>query len=287
MCKNLEPIMKKLLFSLLLLPAALVLTGCASMMYVNHDEILELTPAEEESDLTVSQLLQRIRQTTDPKGVYRNCRSYILRQTAISKEKRGRSTVDHYYTTEIKFRQPAQMRQTSYQNGATIQTLLYRDGQAWIIDKKGVATAYEGEGIKLFKNYIGFSDPKATEQTLFSSVELGVIYLDGRRTYRMICRTDDPALPPYVEYIDAETFLQIRMETVLYTADGQHLRYRAEPQDYRWVSDVRIPTVTLVTVGNNKTEEFETTEFLINPPLSDQDFQVNDGVQIDLLRTRE
>ncbi|MBO5959419.1 MAG: hypothetical protein J6Q65_04785, partial [Lentisphaeria bacterium] len=123
--------------------------------------------------------------------------------------------------------------------------------------------------------------------TLFSSVELGVVYLNGVRTYRMICRTGDPMIPPYVEYIDAETFLQIRMETVLITADGQRLRYRAEPGDYLWVSNVRIPTVTLVTVGNNKTEEFETTEFHIDPNLSDLDFQVNEGVQIDMLQTRE
>ncbi|MBO5693786.1 MAG: hypothetical protein J6S98_00110 [Lentisphaeria bacterium] len=271
---------------LLLTPVVLLTLFIAACEAIPHDMLLELNPPDEESDLSVSQLIERVREATDPKGVYLNCNGYILRQTAISKEKRGKTVVDHYTVTEKKFRQPGQMRQTTYQNGIPVQTLLFKDNKAWIIDKNGKAEEYNGQGMELFKNYIGFSDPKATEQTLFSTVELGVVYLDGIRTYRMICRTSDPNLPPYVEYIDAKTFLPVRLETIQYTADGRQLRYTAEPQDYRWVSNVLIPTVTLVTVGENKTEEYETTEFMINPNLSELDFQVNEGTKIDMLRTK-
>ncbi|MBO5201539.1 MAG: hypothetical protein J6C30_02290 [Lentisphaeria bacterium] len=274
--------MKNILLSF----AAFLILFAAACETIPHDMLLELNPPDEESDLSVSQLIERVRNATDPKGVYLNCNGYILRQTAISKEKRRKTVVDHYTVTEKKFRQPGQMRQTTYQNGIPIQTLLFKDNKAWIIDKNGKAEEYGGQGMELFKNYIGFSDPKATEQTLFSTVELGVVYLDGIRTYRMICRTSDPNLPPYVEYIDAKTFLPVRLETVQYTADGKQLRYTAEPQDYRWVSNVLIPTVTLVTVGENKTEEYETTEFVVNPNLSDLDFQVNEGTRIDMLRTK-
>ena len=271
---------------LLLTPVVLLTLFIAACEAIPHDMLLELNPPDEESDLSVSQLIERVREATDPKGVYLNCNGYILRQTAISKEKRGKTVVDHYTVTEKKFRQPGQMRQTTYQNGIPVQTLLFKDNKAWIIDKNGKAEEYNGQGMELFKNYIGFSDPKATEQTLFSTVELGVVYLDGIRTYRMICQTSDPNLPPYVEYIDAKTFLPVRLETIQYTADGRQLRYTAEPQDYRWVSNVLIPTVTLVTVGENKTEEYETTEFMINPNLSELDFQVNEGTKIDMLRTK-
>ena len=271
---------------LLLTPVVLLTLFIAACEAIPHDMLLELNPPDEESDLSVSQLIERVREATDPKGVYLNCNGYILRQTAISKEKRGKTVVDHYTVTEKKFRQPGQMRQTTYQNGIPVQTLLFKDNKAWIIDKNGKAEEYNGQGMELFKNYIGFSDPKATDQTLFSTVELGVVYLDGIRTYRMICRTSDPNLPPYVEYIDAKTFLPVRLETIQYTADGRQLRYTAEPQDYRWASNVLIPTVTLVTVGENKTEEYETTEFMINPNLSELDFQVSEGTKIDMLRTK-
>lgn len=274
--------MKHILLSLAVLPV-LLFTACEA---IPHDMLLELNPPDEESDLTVSQLIERVREATDPKGVYLNCNGYILHQTAISKEKRGKTVVDHYTVTEKKFRQPGQMRQTTYQNGAPILTLLFRDNKAWIIDKNGKAEEYQGQGMELFKNYIGFSDPKATEQTLFTTVELGVVYLDGARTYRMICRTSDPNLPPYVEYIDAKTFLLVRLETVKYTPDGKQLRYTAEPRDYHWISDVMLPGVTLVTVGDNVTEEYETTEFVINPDLSDLDFQVDEGTKIDMLQTK-
>lgn len=275
--------MKKILLTTAAL-LVLLSTACETLTY---DQMLELTPPDEEADLTVSQVIERVREATDPKGVYLNCKGYILRQTAITKEKRGRSVVDHYVVTEKKFRQPCQMRQTSYQNGEAIQTLLFKDGKAWVINKKGKAEIYEGRGMELFKNYIGFSDPKASEQTLFSSVELGVVYLDGVRTYRMICRTNNPELPPYVEYINAETFLQVRLETIITTNDGRELRYRAEPMDYRWVDNVRLPAVTLVTMGDGDiTEEYETTEFIINPNLSDLDFQVDEGTKIDMLQTK-
>lgn len=275
--------MKKFLLTTAAL-LALLSTACETLTY---DQMLELTPPDEEADLTVSQVIARVREATDPKGVYLNCKGYILRQTAITKEKRGRSVVDHYVVMEKKFRQPCQMRQTYYQNGEAIQTLLFKDGKAWVINKKGKAEIYEGRGMELFKNYIGFSDPKASEQTLFSTVELGVVYLDGVRTYRMICRTNNPELPPYVEYINAETFLQVRMETIITTNDGRELRYRAEPMDYRWVDNVRLPAVTLVTMGDGDiTEEYETTEFIINPNLSDLDFQVDEGTKIDMLQTK-
>ncbi len=249
--------------------------------------LLNLTEPQEEADLTVTQLLKRMREAADPKGVWYNSQSYILRQTAVTQEKRGFSTVERYYVTEIKYRQPEQMRQTSYEDGKPFQTLLYRDNKAWVIDRKGNAAEYTGEGMKLFRNYIGFADPKASEQTLFSSIALGVVYENERRVYRMICRTADSQIPPYVTYVDAETFLPIRMETILIKGSEQKL-YRAEPQDYKWISDFKTATTTIVTIGDDESMEYHTTELLINPDIPDSEFTVSGkNSKIDYTRVKE
>ncbi len=262
----------------------LLFTGCETWELemnmdpeqAGNDVSLNLAKSQEKPDLTVSQLLKRMREASDPKEVWYNCKSYILRQTAVTQEKGTFSTTERYYTTEIRFRQPAQMRQTSFQDNIPIQTLLYRDNKGWIIDKKGNASEYTGEEMRLFQNYIGFADPKASEQTLFSNVELSVIYENEKRVYRMVCRSADSDIPPYVRYIDAETFLPIRMETILIKGKKRFL-YRAEPQEYKWISDVKMPMTTIVTIGDKEMMEYHTIELLLNPDIPESDFLVPDS----------
>jgi len=266
--------------------AAILFAGCN---FLDQDQEMLLgivEPPPEESDMTVPQLIARMHEATDPKNVWRDCKSYILRQSVREEEKKGKSIVEHYYRTEIKFRQPRQLRQTSYRDDAAFQTLLFRDDKGWSIDSRGVAEEIQkGTGLNLFRNYIGFSDPKTTEAMLFPTIELAVVYLDEKRTYRMICRSSDPKIAPYVQYIDAKTFLPVKAETVLYTNDGAQYLYRSEPMDYRWVSNVKIPLRTKVTVGE-KIEEFTTDEFIIDPPVTNSDFEIPQSAQIDYTRTK-
>ncbi len=274
--------------------ASLLLAGCGYIVIdpdmgaasESYESILNLTAPQEEPDLTVSQLLKRMRETIDPKGVWYNCKSYILRQTSVIQEKKAFSTIERYYTTEIKFRQPAQMRQTSFEDGKAFQTLLYRDGKGWVINQRGRAEEYTGEGMKLFKNYIGFSDPRASELTLFSSVDLSVVYEDDYRLYRMICRSADEKIPPYVRYIDAETFLPVRMETVM-VKDGERKLYRAEPRDYKWISDVKMPMTTIVHIGDSEMYEYHTTDLVIDPVIPESEFTVGGtDTRIDYMKTK-
>ena len=265
---------------------AILSAGC-NFLDQNQDELLGIVePPPEASDMTVPQLIARMHEATDPKNVWRDSKAYILRQSVREEEKKGNSIVEHYYRTEIKFRQPLQLRQTSFRDNAAFQTLIFRDDKAWSVDSRGVAEEMkQGTELNLFRNYIGFSDPKTTEATLFPTIELAVVYLDEKRTYRMICRSSDPKIAPYVKYVDAETFLPVKAETVLYANDGAQYLYRSEPMDYRWVSNVRIPLRTKVTVGE-KIEEFTTDEFIIDPPVDDGDFEIPQSAKIDYTKTK-
>jgi len=266
--------------------ALCIISGC-EVLDDNPEEQLELenTPTEM-ADMSIPQLIARVHEASDPKHVWRDSTSYILRQSVREEEKKEKSTIEHYFRTEIKFRQPRQLRQTSSKDNAPFQVLLYKDEQGWAIDRNGSAEKMRPDtGLKLFRNYIGFSDPKVVESDLFPTIELAVVYLEGKRTYRMICRSSDVKISPYVKYIDAETFLPVKEETVIHVQDGRKLFYRSEPMDFKWVNNVKIPLRTIVTVGD-KTEEFVTDEFIINPPIPDEDFELPKSAEIDYKKSK-
>lgn len=267
-----------------------VTTGCDAFLERNAEELLQLRAPQEQSDLSVSQLIERMHEATDPKNVWRDCKSYIMRQSVRLEEQQGFSRVERYYSTEKKFVRTANgdamLRQTSLLNGVPFMTLIFRDNKGWTISKDGLATTYEpGTGMNLMRNYIGFSDPKATERDLFPTVEVSIVYLDDVRTYRMICRSADPKIYPYVKYIDSQTFLVKRLEAIMHAQDGTLYLYSAVPQDYRWVNDVKIPMQTEVIVGNNS-ENYFTEEFLINPNIPDKDFELPQSAKIDYTKTK-
>ncbi len=98
---------------ILLFVAALV---CGVMTACGPD-LLELDP-QEPSDLTVAQLVAKMNHATDPKGNYRDAKTYMMKQD-LSSVKPGKK---EYYATEIQFKAPDKMRTTTYRDGKAIWT---------------------------------------------------------------------------------------------------------------------------------------------------------------------
>lgn len=261
-------------------------TGCQMLMTEDYDRILKLNIPVEMSDMSAAQLIEQMNKATDPDRKWRDCKSYILRQSTRQEKVSGQTRTQNYFTQEIKYRQPEQMRQTMFRNDEPFSTLLYRDGKVWSISSNG--TSHEitrGRDTELTKSFLGFSNPKADVLKEFHSVEIAVIYEDGKRLYRMVCRNENPRIAPYVKYVSADSFLTVRIETVNYTADGQQYLYSSEPAEYRWINGVQIATKIYATTGK-RTEEFTVEEFLINPPIPDSDFELPKSAQIDYTKTR-
>lgn len=84
---------------ILLFVAALV---CGVMTACGPD-LLELDP-QEPSDLTVAQLVAKMNHASDPKGNYRDAKTYMMKQD-LSSVKPGKK---EYYATEIQFKAPRQ-----------------------------------------------------------------------------------------------------------------------------------------------------------------------------------
>lgn len=266
----------------------LLFSGCEFLIQ-DPESLLRLTDTQEASDMSVSQLIQRMHKATDPKNVWRDSKSYLMRQSVRTKERRGLSTIEKFYSSELRYRQPGELCQTSFRDGSPFKILIYRDGKAWNVDpEKKTAKEYQpGFSYNLFRVFIGMSDPRKTFKDLFSEVEIAVVYPEGKdRAYRIICRTADPKIAPYVVYVNANTFLTERTETILYAEDGAQYLYRSEPLKYKWVDNVKIPVLTRVTVGERSSEEYIMDEFAINPKFPDSAFEVPRGVKIDYLKTK-
>ena len=275
--------MTRLLSSILMLLFCAILPAC-KLSEVEIEEMLGLNDPGEPADLTVDQLIKHMEAATDPEGKFKSAKSYILRQVIVEESQKDaddnpftqktKTSVDQY-ESELKFRKPDFERQTSYRNGEPFACLLFKEGQAWNIDtKKNQATAITGHQLRLFRVFNSFSHPNNNLEDVFSRIEISTVYLRGARHYRVVCRTDDLEIAPYVMYVHAETFITTRMETILYTDGGQEFLYRAIPSRYEKRSGVLMPTIISTTIGEDRNDVILLKEFELNVTFSDDVFQV-------------
>ena len=248
------------------------------------DEMLGLNDPGEPADLTVDQLIMHMDAATDPDGKFKNAKSYILRQVIVEESQkdvdenpfsqRTKTTVDQY-ETEIKFRKPDFERQISYRNGEPFTSLLFKEGRAWTIDpKKGKATEITGHQLRLFHVFNSFSHPNNNLEDVFSTIDISTVYLNAARHYRVVCRADDVEIAPYVMYVNANTYITSKMETILYTDDGQEFLYVAYPGSFEKRSGVLMPTITRTIIGEDRHEVVLLKEFELNVTFSEDVFQV-------------
>ena len=275
--------MTRLLSSILMLLFCAILPAC-KLSEVEIEEMLGLNDPGEPADLTVDQLIKHMEAATDPEGKFKSAKSYILRQVIVEESQKDaddnpftqktKTSVDQY-ESELKFRKPDFERQTSYRNGEPFACLLFKEGQAWNIDpKKNQATSITGHQLRLFRVFNSFSHPNNNLEDVFSRIEISTVYLRGARHYRVVCRTDDLEIAPYVMYVHAETFITTRMETILYTDGGQEFLYRAIPSRYEKRSGVLMPTIISTTIGEDRNDVILLKEFELNVTFSDDVFQV-------------
>ena len=260
------------------------------------EEMLGLNDPGEPANLSVEQLIMHMEAATDPEGNFKNAKSYILRQVIVEESQkdvddspftqRKKTSVDQY-ETEIKFRKPDFERQISYRNGEPFASLLFKEGRAWTIDpKKDKATEITGHQLRLFHVFNSFSHPNNNLEDVFSNIDISTVYLRGARHYRVVCRTDDVEIAPYVMYVHADTFVTTKMETILYTDDGQEYLYVAIPDRFEKRNGVLIPTITKTTIGEDRHEVILLREFELNVTFSEDVFKVPEG-KIKIGRLRE
>ncbi len=249
--------------------AALCLLLLAACESVSNEELLDITPGMP-SDITLEQLIEKMQKATDPEKVYRNAKSYALIQDVESVDGKTRTN----YSTEVLFKAPGFIRQTSKKNGKPMTTIIYRMGEAWYINPKNQkAVQVTGKDLNLIRAFTRMLNPGMTVKDIFQSIDLDICVRDNTRYYRMVCRLDDPEIAPYVFYVDMQTCLTRRLETVIYYGGDDSSLYVAISEDYRWYDKVRMPARSLIT-ANDKTDISKIISFQLNPEISNSVFEL-------------
>jgi len=256
----------------LLCCASAGLLAVAASCSLFEEDLLDLSGGDP-SDISVAELYKRMQTATDPDGVYAKAKTYRLIQEVESVDA---ANSKNFYSAEVLFKTPDQVKQISLRNGKPFSILIYNNGKAWYIDpdNRKSTPVPPGTGLNLITAFSKMLKPGNNFASIFQDVQIDVNYESGRKYYRLICRLADPNIAPYVFYIDAETYLTRKFETVLYGDDGagRKFLYTAITEDYHWISKVKMARKSLITVAG-KTDESKLVSFVMNVEIPDSEFQ--------------
>jgi len=271
--------MKKRFFSgffvMLQLAGLMLLTGC--------QDLLHLEPMEP-ADITVPELIKQMSKATDPDQRYRNCKSYLMKQTLSVMQSGAKATM----SIETRFQAPDKMRITTYKDKKPTIIEIYNAGNAWRYDCATRKTTQVPKGLptELMRIFTQMGTPSMDATKIFKTVSIDMQIQDGYRTYRLICDPGVKGIAPYVLYINGKTFLTERMETIMYI-NGEEYLYVNVPADYTWYENnsIRLPATSTVklmetTRISKMTDfkinlEFPASEFLPPVPFSHRSTPVN------------
>lgn len=254
-------------------------------------ELLSLDMPSEPADLSVEQLVKIMDNTIDPKQQFKKANSYILRQKIVDMKaytemanimstKENKKYTYEEYETELKFKSPNMIRQTSIRNGTPFSILLLKDGRAWDINPRtNKATEIMGHRLDLTRAFTMMSNPANSILDAFPDVRVDCVYIGKMRHYRLICRAANPDIAPYIIYVNAETYLQTKAETILYTDDGNMFLYTALPSNFQRRDGILLPTRTTIEVGENK-DISTLLEFDVDVNFKEADFDLPSQLEL-------
>lgn len=232
-------------------------------------DLLHLEPMEP-ADIKVPDLIAKMAKATDPEQRYRNCKSYLMKQTFSVMQSGSKETL----SIETRFQAPDKMRLITYRNQKPTVIQIYNAGKAWSYDCATRKTTPVPKGIptELMRIFTQMGTPSLDATKIFKTVAIDMQVQDGYKTYRLICDPGVKGIAPYVFYINSKSYLTERMETIMY-ANGEEALYVNVPADYTWYENnsIRLP-VTSTVKQMDTTRISRMTEFKINLDFPDSDF---------------
>ncbi len=245
--------------------ACLLLAGCTG-------DLLQLKSEDAQpADISVDSLLTRMAKANDPDHVFAGVKTYRMRQSIDSID--GREQTE--YTSEIVYKAPDWVKQTSCRDGKPFKILIFKGSEIWEItpNKNRRTRIPAGTSHNMMRAFSDMSKPGNNYRAIFKTIDIDLIREPntGRKFYRLICRIADENVAPYVFYVDKNNYLVDKIETVLYTDNGEYL-YTGRSGQYEWRNGVRIPLQSLITVAG-KTDQATTTAYEINVDIPDSEFE--------------
>jgi len=238
----------------LALSAIVFAAGCAS--------ILPEIDKAYAPDIQLQDLAAKMVNAVDPNGIYRQSKSYYMRQEMMI----GGKNV----TYEVLYKSPNKFRTVMSLDNKVLQKIVCNGVKCWNTTDKGDITEVTGVELDRLKLLDDMSSSKGTMLDLFEKVEFaGEDKVGDSQCYILICYPKTKELEPMARYVSKSDYLVRKLITV---KDG--VPYIADIRKYALLKGVMIPSETEMDINNDGVKEvMRVTDYMLNLEVSDKEFE--------------
>jgi outer membrane lipoprotein-sorting protein len=224
---------------------------------------------EQPADISKQQLFDRMLATSDPTGVYRKAKSYILRQ----EQELSGSSKKSYFIIEIKFKRPDKIKVTTLKARKPIRAMIFNGDKAWQINYEAEKyTVLEGLAFKRAKLFFSMGQPGNQYSSIFPEVKLTEWIKGPEQYYKLVCNAKVKGISPITIFVGKNNFLTKRLELTLEIASGQNEPYVSIMDRYALYEGVMVASLSTVEFMGKKTK-YGMIDYQLNVDIADSEFQ--------------
>ena len=240
--------------------AALFFCGCVSV------ETLE------KSDLTITELEEKMEKAMDPESAFRKADSYVQREML----KIAGIFYDDIYQIDLKYKKPNFLRLTTLENNQPIAAVIYNNGSAWQVDytTKSIKDITGADLIRLNMLH-KLTTPTEKYSKIFKDVKVYncTIADEPEKYYKIVCNPENKKNTVSI-YVSASDFLPRRISASL-TIENEDGKFDFDSdchiESYEQMDNVMIPQKS-VSVSNGIESSTTVYEYKLNVKIPDSEF---------------
>ncbi|HCE46933.1 MAG TPA: hypothetical protein DET40_25585 [Lentisphaeria bacterium] len=238
---------------LLLVFTIVFIAGCQSVIPVVDKNYVP--------DIQIQELAAKMVNAVDPNGIYRQSKSYYMRQELMINDKS--------VTYEVLYKSPNKFRTVMSLDNRVLQKIVCNGVKCWSTSDKGERTEITGLEFDRLKLLDELSSSKGTILDVFEKVEFaGEDKVGDSQCYVLICYPKTKELEPMARYVSKSDYLVRKLVTVKAGAP-----YIADIKKYALLKGVMIPSETEMDINNDGTKELmRVTDYMLNLEVSDKEF---------------
>ncbi len=213
-------------------------------------------------DITMQDLAVKMVNAIDPNGVYKQSKSYYMRQEMINDHK--------IITYEVLYKAPNKFKITMSMDKKILQKTTCNGIKCWNCSEKGEKTELSGLEFERLKLLEDMGSSNGTILDIFDKVEFaGEDEISGTACYILICYPKVKGIEPIVRYVSKSDYLVRKLITI-----KNAVPYIADITKYVLFSGVMIPAEAEMDINNDgKRDLMKITDYKLDLDISDTEFE--------------